>query len=171
MSKKSARLEPAHDIALPITPALPARGRIYGSILETIGGTPMVRIPRISAADGLRADVAVKLEFFNPLGSVKDRIGLAMIDEAESRGELLPEQTVVELTSGNCGTGLAIVCAVKDHPFVELPMTDTTSFRTCRDSFNYGIGLLIQSMLEADAGEIIESDNAVVPTSRPRVVI
>lgn len=96
-----------------------ARGRIYDSVLQTIGGTPMVRIPRISAAERLDADIVVKLEFFNPLGSVKDRIGLAMIDQAEAEGLISPERSIlVEPTSGNTGIALGFVAAARGYRLV-----------------------------------------------------
>ena len=92
------------------------RGRIYESILETVGGTPLVRVPRLHAADALVADLTLKLEFFNPLGSVKDRIGLAMINAAEARGEISPERsTIVEPTSGNTGIALGFVAAARGY--------------------------------------------------------
>ncbi len=95
------------------------RGRIYDSVLQTVGGTPMVRLPRLSAEDGLVADLVLKLEFFNPLGSVKDRIGLAMVDAAERAGEIEPGRTVlVEPTSGNTGIALAFVAAARGYRLV-----------------------------------------------------
>ena len=117
MSKPSNRVAPA---ATPTEhPGFVARGRIYDSILDTIGATPMVRIPRISKADDLLADVALKLEFFNPLGSVKDRIGLAMVLEAENAGLISPERTtIVEPTSGNTGIALAFVAAARGYRLV-----------------------------------------------------
>ena len=97
----------------------PGRGRIYDSIIETIGNTPLVRTPRLSAETGLAADLVLKLEFFNPLGSVKDRIGVAMIDAAEHRGEIEPGRTtIVESTSGNTGIALAFVCAARGYELV-----------------------------------------------------
>ena len=94
-------------------------GRLYGSILETIGGTPLVRLPRLIAADDLRADIALKLEFFNPLGSVKDRIGLAMVEAAERAGTIQPGvTTLVEPTSGNTGIALAFVAAAKGYKLI-----------------------------------------------------
>lgn len=97
----------------------PPRGKIYGSILETIGGTPMVRLPRLTTADDIQADVVVKLEFFNPLGSVKDRIGLAMVLQAESEGLITPgRSTLVEPTSGNTGIALAFVAAARGYRLV-----------------------------------------------------
>ena len=95
------------------------RGRIFDSILETVGATPMVRLPRLSAKLGLVADLAVKLEFFNPLGSVKDRIGLAMVTTAEAEGLISPERSVlVEPTSGNTGIALAFVAAARGYRLI-----------------------------------------------------
>ncbi|MCW3476110.1 cysteine synthase A [Limobrevibacterium gyesilva] len=103
----------------PFAGPTPARGRIHGSILETIGATPLVRIPRISAEEGLLADVVLKLEFFNPLGSVKDRIGLAMVEAAEAEGTIHPGRSVlVEPTSGNTGIALGFVAAAKGYKLV-----------------------------------------------------
>jgi len=87
--------------------------RVYSNILQTIGHTPLVRLNRV--VSGLRGTVLAKLEFFNPGGSVKDRIGLAMIEEAEASGRLKPGGTVVEATSGNTGVGLAIAAAIKGY--------------------------------------------------------
>jgi cysteine synthase A len=90
-------------------------GKRYGSILETIGHTPVVRINKL-APEGV--NLYVKLESFNPMGSVKDRLALGVIEDAERRGELKPGQTIVEATSGNTGIGLAMVCAQKGYPLV-----------------------------------------------------
>jgi len=90
-------------------------GRKYESIVETIGNTPVVRISRL-APQGV--NVFVKIEAFNPLGSVKDRLALGVIEAAEKSGELKPGQTVIEATSGNTGIGLAMVCAAKGYPLV-----------------------------------------------------
>ncbi len=92
---------------------------MYDSILQTIGATPLVRLPRLVAAEGLAADLALKLEFFNPLGSVKDRIGLAMVEAAERAGEIRPGvTTLIEPTSGNTGIALAMVAAVKGYRLI-----------------------------------------------------
>jgi len=105
---------------VPVAPALPlARGHMYRSILDTIGATPLVGIPRISAEDKLVAEVALKLEFFNPLGSVKDRIGLAMVARAEAEGLIAPDRSVlVEPTSGNTGIALAFVATAKGYRLI-----------------------------------------------------
>ena len=94
----------------------PGRGKVYNSISETIGDTPLVRLPKIT--DGIGANLLYKLEFFNPGASVKDRIALAMIEDLEQRGLLKPGGTIVEPTSGNTGIGLALVAAAKGYKAV-----------------------------------------------------
>src|SRR5579885_1436758 len=98
-------------------------GRRYQNILETVGNTPVVRINRLAPAG---ANLFVKVEAFNPLGSVKDRLALGVIEAAEKSGELQPGQTVIEATSGNTGIGLAMVCAAKGYPLV-VTMAETFS--------------------------------------------
>src|SRR5271170_3028741 len=90
-------------------------GHKYANILETVGNTPVVRINKLAPAG---VNLFVKIEAFNPLGSVKDRLALGVIEDAERRGTLKPGQTVVEATSGNTGIGLAMVCAAKGYPLV-----------------------------------------------------
>lgn len=99
--------------------------RIFDDITQTIGNTPLIRMKRIT--QGLRADVVLKLEFFNPLGSVKDRIGLNMIETAEKSGALKPGMKILEPTSGNTGIGLAFVCASRGYPLT-LVMPETMSY-------------------------------------------
>lgn len=98
--------------------------RIFSDLTRTIGSTPLVRMRRLGA--DLPADLLLKLEFFNPLGSVKDRIGLAMIEGAELKGHLKPGMTVLEPTSGNTGIALAFICAAKGYP-LSLVMPETMS--------------------------------------------
>ncbi|MCG9915568.1 MAG: cysteine synthase A [Phenylobacterium sp.] len=92
------------------------RGRVYDSIIDTIGDTPLVRLPRLTAALKPKAQVLAKLEFFNPIASVKDRIGVSMIEALEAQGILKPGSTIVEPTSGNTGIALAFVAAAKGYP-------------------------------------------------------
>ena len=99
------------------------QGRLYDSIIDTIGNTPCIRINKL-APEGVR--LYVKVEAFNPAASVKDRLAISIIEEAEKRGELKPGQTVVEATSGNTGIGLAMVCAAKGYPLV-VTMADSFS--------------------------------------------
>ena len=100
------------------------RGRLYdGGVVDTIGDTPAIRVRNL-APDGVR--VYVKAELFNPGGSVKDRLAISIIEEAERSGALKPGQTVVEATSGNTGIGLAMVCAAKGYPLV-VTMADSFS--------------------------------------------
>ncbi|QNI32670.1 cysteine synthase A [Alloacidobacterium dinghuense] len=98
-------------------------GKTFANILETVGNTPAVKINRLAPPD---INLFVKVEAFNPLGSVKDRLALGVIEDAEKKGQLKPGQTVVEATSGNTGIGLAMVCAAKGYPLV-VTMTETFS--------------------------------------------
>lgn len=103
------------------------RDRIYDSIVDTIGATPLVRVRKLCAAHGVEADLLAKLEFFNPLSSVKDRIGRAMIEGLEAEGRIVPGQTVlVEPTSGNTGIALAFVAAAKGYRLI-LTMPESMS--------------------------------------------
>ena len=102
------------------------RGHIYDSIVETIGATPLVRLSRIAADAGVEADILGKCEFFNPLSSVKDRIGLAMIEAGERDGRIKPGTVLVEPTSGNTGIALAFACAAKGYRLI-LTMPESMS--------------------------------------------
>jgi cysteine synthase A len=104
----------------------PLRGRIYDSIAETIGNTPLVRIPKILAEEGIDADIVLKLEFFNPLASVKDRIGVNLIQALEAAGKLGPDTVIVEPTSGNTGIALAFVAAARGYKLI-LTMPESVS--------------------------------------------
>jgi cysteine synthase A len=105
----------------------PGRGRIYDSITQTIGDTPLVRLNRLPKEAGVKADILLKLEFFNPISSVKDRIGVAMIEALEAQGIITPgKSTLVEPTSGNTGIALAFVAAAKGYKLI-LVMPETMS--------------------------------------------
>ena len=108
---------------------LKPQGRIFNNITETIGGTPLVRINRLIPKD--HATVLAKCEFFNPLASVKDRIGVAMIEAAERAGKLTPDTVIVEPTSGNTGIALAFVCAAKGYKLI-LTMPESMSIERRR---------------------------------------
>ncbi|MCB4802099.1 cysteine synthase A [Methylobacterium brachiatum] len=107
-------------------PAKVGHGRVYGSITETIGNTPLVRLNRLPKEHGVDAEILLKLEFFNPIASVKDRIGVNMIDALEASGKLQPGGTLVEPTSGNTGIALAFVAAARGYRLV-LVMPETMS--------------------------------------------
>ncbi|MDP2733721.1 MAG: cysteine synthase A [Hoeflea sp.] len=105
----------------------PGRGRIYESIIDTIGNTPLVRLAKLASAEGVKADLLAKLEFFNPLASVKDRIGVAMIEALEAEGRIAPgKTTLIEPTSGNTGIALAFAAAAKGYRLI-LTMPETMS--------------------------------------------
>ena len=110
-------------MTVPLSRTTDGRGRLYESIVDTIGNTPCIRVNHLAPA---HVRLYVKAEFFNPAASVKDRLAISIIEEAERRGDLKPGQTVVEATSGNTGIGLAMVCAAKGYPLV-VTMADSFS--------------------------------------------
>jgi cysteine synthase A len=116
----------AASVPPPVRLDPPGRGRIYDSITETIGNTPLVRVRRLAAEAGVVAELCLKLEFFNPLASVKDRIGVAMIEAMEAEGRLVQGGTIVEPTSGNTGIALAFVCAARGYRLI-LTMPESMS--------------------------------------------
>ncbi len=123
---------------------------IYSNILETIGRTPIVRINRL-APPGV--EMYVKVEAFNPGGSVKDRLALAIILDAEAKGTLKPGQTVVEATSGNTGVALAMVCAAKGYPFVAF-MTETFSIERRKLMRAFGAKVILTPAAERGSGMV-----------------
>ena len=133
------------------------RGRIYDDITQTIGGTPLVRAARLSANKGARADVLLKLEFFNPLGSVKDRIGVAMIEAMEADGLLKPGSTVVEPTSGNTGIALAMACAAKGYRCV-LTMPESMSVERQRMLAYLGAEVVLTPKADGLGGALRRAD-------------
>jgi cysteine synthase len=123
---------------------------IYESILGTIGKTPIVRINRLAPK---HVTLYVKCEFFNPLGSVKDRLAIAIIEDAERRGTIKPGQTVVEATSGNTGIALAMVCAAKGYPFVAV-MSETFSVERRRLMRMLGARVILTPAAERGSGMV-----------------
>ena len=123
---------------------------IYNNILETIGRTPIVRINRLAPA---HATIYAKIESFNPGGSVKDRLAIGIIEDAERRGVLKPGQTVVEATSGNTGVALAMVCAAKGYPFVAL-MVETFSVERRKLMRAYGARVILTPAAERGSGMV-----------------
>ena len=134
------------------------RPRIAGSVLEVVGGTPLVRLNRLPRPDG--ATVLAKMESLNPGGSVKDRIAVAMVEDAERRGLLQPGATVVEPTSGNTGIGLAMVCAVRGYRLI-LTMPDDMSVERQRLLARYGAELRLTPALEGMAGAVFAAQEVL----------
>src|SRR5499427_5472250 len=128
---------------------------IYQNILETIGRTPIVRINRL-APKGI--DMYVKCEAFNPMSSVKDRLAVAIILDAEAKGTLKPGQTVVEATSGNTGIALAMVCAAKGYPFVAF-MTETFSIERRKVMRAFGAKVILTPAAERGTGMIKRAED------------
>ena len=129
-------------------------GRKYSNILETIGNTPVVRINRLAPAG---VNLFVKIEAFNPLGSVKDRLAIGVIEAAEKSGQLKPGQTVIEATSGNTGIGLAMVCAAKGYPLV-LIMAEPFSVERRRLMRFLGAKVIITPAAERAVGMIVKME-------------
>jgi cysteine synthase A len=132
--------------------------RIYDNLADTFGNTPLVRIPRLNA--GMPATVLVKMESFNPGGSVKDRIGLAMIEAAERDGRLLPGMTILEPTSGNTGIALAFVAAAKGYPII-LVMPETMTIERRNLLKAYGAQVVLTPGSEGMPGAIRRANEIV----------
>src|SRR5512141_191887 len=130
-------------------------GRIYDNIIETVGRTPLVRLNRITA--GLPATILLKCEFFNPLGSVKDRIGMSMIEDAEKRGIMHKDTVVIEPTSGNTGIALAFVCAAKGYKCI-LTMPETMSLERRTLLAMLGAKLVLTPGAEGMRGAIAKAE-------------
>jgi cysteine synthase A len=136
--------------------------KTYKNINSTVGSTPLVRLNSI--ANGLGAQIFAKLEFFNPLGSVKDRIGVSMIEAAEAKGLISPETTIVEPTSGNTGIALAFVCAVKRYPLT-LTMPDTMSIERRKLLTHLGAKLVLTPGGDGIKGAITKAEKILEETS------
>ncbi|MFT5431890.1 MAG: cysteine synthase A [Myxococcota bacterium] len=135
----------------------PGHGRIYDSITQTIGNTPLVRAPKLSAAHGAGADVLLKLESFNPIASVKDRIAVAMIEAMEADGRIKEGSVIVEPTSGNTGIGLAFVCAAKGYRCV-LTMPESMSIERKKMMALLGAELVLTPKEEGINGTLARAE-------------
>jgi cysteine synthase A len=145
------------------------RGRIYDSITDTIGNTPLVRLNRLAEAHGVKAQLLAKLEFFNPIASVKDRIGVAMIDALEAEGRIGPGSVLIEPTSGNTGIALAFVAAARGYRLI-LVMPESMSIERRKMLALLGAELELTEAAKgmkgaiARANELVESTpNAIIP--------
>jgi len=139
------------------------RGKIYESVVDTIGATPLVRLARLAEAEGCKADLLAKLEFFNPLASVKDRIGNAMISAAEAEGRVGQGSVIVEPTSGNTGIALAFVCAARGYRCI-LVMPDSMSQERRKMLALLGAELVLTPAAERMPGSIAKAQEIVDST-------
>jgi cysteine synthase A len=139
------------------------RGKIFDSILDTIGDTPLVRLPRLTAAFKPKGEVLAKLEFFNPIGSVKDRIGVAMIEYLEAKGVLKPGGLIVEPTSGNTGIALAFVAAAKGYKLT-LVMPESMSIERRKMLLILGAKLELTPAERGMAGAVARAKEIVEAT-------
>ena len=127
---------------------------VYNNILETCGNTPLVKIGKMNSSS---AEVLAKVEFFNPGGSVKDRVGIAMIEEAEKSGKLAPGALIIEPTSGNTGIGLALAAAIKGYPLI-LTMPDTMSIERRKLLAAYGAQIVLTPGKDGMQGAIEKAE-------------
>src|SRR5580692_1431681 len=142
----------------------PGRGRIYNSITETIGDTPLVRMARMPKDAGVKADILLKLEFFNPISSVKDRIGVAMIETLEKQGIIAPgRNTIVEPTSGNTGIALAFVAAAKGYKLI-LVMPESMSLERRKMLMILGAQIELTPAAKGMKGAIAKAQEIVAAT-------
>ncbi|MCW2315817.1 cysteine synthase A [Rhodoblastus acidophilus] len=142
----------------------PGRGRIYDSITQTIGDTPLVRFDRIAAERGVKAKLLAKLEFFNPIASVKDRIGVAMIDALEAEGRIAPGKSVlIEPTSGNTGIALAFVAAARGYK-LQLVMPESMSIERRKMLALLGAELVLTPAAQGMKGAIAKAAELVAST-------
>jgi cysteine synthase A len=160
MSNRSAELTLA---------AKPGRGRVYDSITQTIGDTPLVRLDRLAHEKGVKANLLAKLEFFNPIASVKDRIGLSMIDSLEKSGKITPGKSVlIEPTSGNTGIALAFVAAARGYRLI-LVMPESMSLERRKMLALLGAELVLTPASQGMKGALAKADELV--TQNPGAII
>ena len=147
-----------------MTDRKPGRGRIFNSITETMGDTPLVRLNRINKEAGVKADILLKLEFFNPMSSVKDRIGVSMIEALERQGKIAPgKTTLVEPTSGNTGIALAFVAAAKGYRLI-LVMPESMSLERRKMLLILGAELVLTEAAKGMKGSIARAQEIVAST-------
>ena len=139
------------------------RGRVYDDIVDAIGATPLVRLKNLAALEGVKAEILGKCEFFNPLGSVKDRVGMAMIDAAEKDGRIKPGATLVEPTSGNTGIALAFVAAAKGYRLI-LTMPESMSLERRKMLLLLGAELELTPAEKGMKGAITKAEELVKKT-------
>ena len=135
----------------------PGRGKVYDNIAETIANTPLVRLSRLGKQANAKAEILLKLEFFNPLQSVKDRIGVSMIDGLEASGKLKPGGTLVEPTSGNTGIGLAFVAAARGYKLI-LTMPESMSIERRKILAHLGAEIVLTPREKGMKGAIAEAE-------------
>ena len=143
----------------------PGRGRVYDSILETIGNTPLVRIGKLAAEKGCKAEVLAKLEFFNPVSSVKDRIAVSMLEAMEADGSIGPGSVIVEPTSGNTGIALASACAAKGYRCI-LTMPDSFSIERRKLMKFLGAELVLTPKEKGIGGAIDKAKEIIADTNK-----
>lgn len=131
--------------------------KIYDRIWETIGNTPLVRIPKLSQEHGVVADIVLKLEFFNPLSSVKDRLALSLIEDGEKNGHIKSDTVIIEPTSGNTGIGLAFICAAKGYRLI-LTMPESMSYERRKMLRLFGAEIVLTPASEGMNGAIRRAD-------------
>ena len=138
-------------------------GRIYDSIVDTVGNTPLVRLSKLARDEGCAAEILGKCEFFNPLGSVKDRIGMAMVLAAEADGRITPGDVLVEPTSGNTGIALAFVCAARGYRLV-LTMPESMSVERRKMLALLGAEIVLTPAAKGMPGAVQKADQIVSET-------
>lgn len=141
----------------------PGRGRVYSSIDQTVGNTPLVELKKLAEAHGSKARILAKLEFFNPLASVKDRIGVAMIDALEAAGKLGEGSVMVEPTSGNTGIALAFVAAARGHRLI-LTMPESMSIERRKLLAHLGAELVLTEAPKGMKGAIAKAEEIIAET-------
>ena len=151
-----------------MTTRKPGRGRIYNSITETIGDTPIVRLDKLARKHGVHANILAKLEFFNPISSVKDRIGVSMIEALEKAGKIGPDTVLIEPTSGNTGIALAFVAAARGYRLI-LVMPESMSVERRKMLALLGAELVLTEAAKGMKGAIAKAEE--LKASTPGAII